>query len=287
MTRILKGAEVASAIYTQLTDRVAALQARGVVPCLAIVRVGARDDDVAYESSVAKRCESLGVRALRVTLPGDASQSALLKAIDKINRDASVHACLPLRPLPARFDDAAVRNALSPEKDADGMTDASLLSTFIGAGTGYPPCTPRACMELLSYYGVPLSGRRAVVVGRSLVVGKPLAMMLLAENATVTVCHSKTERLPAICREANVLVVAVGRAGVVKADCFASGQTVIDVGFHMDADGRPFGDVDCGAAESLVDAISPVPGGVGAVTTAVLVRHVVMAAEAGLLGARG
>ena len=188
-------------------------------------------------------------------------------------------AALLFRPLPRQFDDRTVRAALAPEKDIDGITDGSLAGVFTNTAIGYPPCTAQACLEILKYYSIPLSGRRAVVVGRSLVVGKPAAMMLDRENATVTICNSRTQDLPALCREADVLVVAMGRMGAIGGDCLRAGQVVVDVGIHVNEEGRLCGDVRFAEAEPVVDAITPVPGGVGTVTTSVLVGHVVEAAE--------
>ncbi len=168
---------------------------------------------------------------------------------------------------------------LWPRKDIDGITDGSLAGVFTNTAIGYPPCTAQACLEILKYYSIPLSGRRAVVVGRSLVVGKPAAMMLDRENATVTICNSRTQDLPALCREADVLVVAMGRVGAIGGDCLRAGQVVVDVGIHVNEEGRLCGDVRFAEAEPVVDAITPVPGGVGTVTTSVLVGHVVEAAE--------
>ena len=193
--------------------------------------------------------------------------------IAEINAEDAIHGCLLFRPLPKQFDDRTVRAALAPEKDIDGITDGSLAGVFTNTDLGYAPCTAQACLEILKYYGIPLSGRRAVVVGRSLVVGKPAAMMLDRENATVTICNSRTRDLPALCREADVVVVAMGKMGAVGADCLREGQTVVDVGIHVNEEGKLCGDVKFAEAESIVDAITPVPGGVGTVTTSVLVGH--------------
>ena len=202
-----------------------------------------------------------------------------LRVIAGINADAAIHGCLLFRPLPRQFDDRTVRAALAPEKDIDGITDGSLAGVFTNTALGYPPCTAQACLEILKFYGIPLSGRRAVVVGRSLVVGKPAAMMLDRENATVTLCNSRTRDLPEVCREADIVVVAMGKAGAVGAEHLREGQVVVDVGIHVNEEGKLCGDVQFAAAEPVVDAITPVPGGVGAVTTSVLIGHVVEAAE--------
>ena len=279
MAKLLKGAEVTASLHEGIVTRVATLLDKGVTPCLAIVRVGERGDDIAYENGASKRCEKLGVAVRKFQLPEMASQDELIAVIEGINADSAIHGCLLFRPLPKSFDDELVRNSLVPEKDVDGITDGSLAGVFAGTGKGFPPCTPSACMEILSHYGIELSGRRAVVIGRSLVVGKPAAMMLLQRNATVTVCHTKTTDMPAICRDADVLIVAAGRAGVIGKDYCSPGQTVIDVGINVDSDGKLCGDVNLAEAEPIVSAITPVPGGVGTVTTTVLVQHVVEAAE--------
>ena len=280
MSVILKGAPVVAAMNEANAARCAALREKGVVPTLAVVRVGAREDDLSYEKGVMARCAKVGVEVKQFLLPADAAQEELLGVIACINADPSIHGCLLFRPLPRQFDDRTVRAALAPEKDIDGITDGSLAGVFTNTALGYPPCTAQACLEILKYYNVPLSGKRAVVVGRSLVVGKPAAMMLDRENATVTLCNSRTRDLPALCREADVLVVAMGRRGAIGADCLREGQVVVDVGIHVNEEGKLCGDVRFDEAEPIVEAITPVPGGVGTVTTSVLVGHVVDAASA-------
>ena len=279
MAQILKGAPVVAAMNEANAARCAALKEKGITPTLAVVRVGAREDDLSYERGVMTRCGKVGVEVKQYLLPADAAQDDLLKVIAQINADPSIHGCLLFRPLPRQFDDRTVRAALAPKKDIDGITDGSLAGVFTNTAIGYPPCTAQACLEILKYYSIPLSGRRAVVVGRSLVVGKPAAMMLDRENATVTICNSRTQDLPALCREADVLVVAMGRMGAIGGDCLRAGQVVVDVGIHVNEEGRLCGDVRFAEAEPVVDAITPVPGGVGTVTTSVLVGHVVEAAE--------
>ena len=279
MSVILKGAPVVAAMNEANAARCAALRENGVIPTLAVVRVGAREDDLSYEKGVMARCAKVGVEVKQFLLPADAAQEELLGVIACINADPSIHGCLLFRPLPRQFDDRTVRAALAPEKDIDGITDGSLAGVFTNTALGYPPCTAQACLEILKFYGTPLSGRRAVVVGRSLVVGKPAAMMLDRENATVTLCNSRTRDLPEVCREANIVVVAMGKAGAVGAEHLREGQVVVDVGIHVNEEGKLCGDVRFGEAEPLVEAITPVPGGVGTVTTSVLVSHVVEAAE--------
>ena len=278
MALLLKGGEAAAAMNEKTAARVAALTAAGVVPTLAVVRMGAREDDLSYERGVMNRCAKLGIQVKHCLLEADASQDQLLEVIRDINRDSSIHGCLLFRPLPAQINDKAVREALAPEKDVDGITDASLAGVFTGSGVGYAPCTAQACVEILDHYGIPLEGKRVTVVGRSLVVGKPAAMLLDRKNATVTICNSRTRNLPEICRQADVLVVAMGKRGAIGGDCVAPGQTVVDVGIHTDENGKLCGDVRFAEAEPVVAAITPVPGGVGAMTTSVLAAHVVEAA---------
>lgn len=279
MAQILKGAPVVEAMNEAISREAAALKEKGCEPTLAIVRVGEREDDIAYERGATKRCEKVGVGVRNVLLPGDISQDALIAEIEALNKDDKVHGVLLFRPLPKHINDDAVRNSLAPEKDVDGITDLSLAGVFANTDTGYAPCTPQACMEILEHYGVELKGKKATVVGRSLVVGKPAAMMLLARHATVTVCHTRTLDMPGTCREAEVLIVSAGRAGIVDKNYLAPGQIVIDVGINVNEDGSLCGDVNFADAESIVEAVTPVPGGVGTVTTSVLVKHVVQAAK--------
>ena len=279
MAEILKGAPVVAVLNEEMAREVESLKSIGIVPTLAIVRVGEREDDIAYERGAMKRCEKVGVEVKQVLLPGDCSEGALIAALQDLNNDDKVHGVLLFRPLPKYMDDDRVRNTLSPEKDIDGITDLSLAGVFAGTDTGYAPCTAQACMEILDYYGIDPKGKKAVVVGRSLVVGKPVAMMLIAKHATVTVCHTRTLDMPSVCREGEILIVSAGRPKIVDKSYLAPGQTVIDVGINVLEDGRMCGDVDFEAAEGIVGAITPVPGGVGTVTTSVLVKHVVQAAK--------
>ncbi len=274
----LKGAPVAAAINARAQEELNALTARGIPPTLAIVRVGAREDDLAYEKGATKRCETVGVAVRHETLPEDISQEVLMDKIHALNSDPSVHGVLVLLPLPKQLDGEAVRRALVSEKDVDGITDGSLAGVFTGSGRGFSPCTAQACIEILDHYGIDCKGKRAVVIGRSLVVGKPVSILLLNKHATVTVCHTRTVDLPAVARSAELLIVAAGKANAVGAEHLSSGQTVIDVGINFN-DGTMCGDVDFATAKPLVSALTPVPGGVGTVTTSVLVSHVVEAAR--------
>lgn len=278
MATLLTGKEVVKNLNEHVIEQVKTLKSQGVNPTLAILRLGERQDDLAYERSAMLRAEKLGVEVQRIMLPSDCTQEDLLGAIRKINDDDTIHGCLMLRPLPAGLDEHMACEALRPEKDIDCITSGSLARVFTGKGAGYPPCTAEACLEILDYYHFELSGRKAVVVGRSLVIGKPAAMLLLERNATVTICHTRTRDLAQECKKADVLIVAAGKTGAVDGSCVSQGQTVIDVGIHVSEDGTMCGDVDFQSVEPLVGAITPVPGGVGTVTSSVLMRHVVQAA---------
>ena len=286
MAMILDGKAVAAKLNETLRAEAESLRQTGVFPRLAIVRVGERPDDLAYERGAMKRCEAVGVDTLNFALPEGAPEKELLAVIDQINNDDGVHGCLLLQPLPKHMDERAIRQALNPAKDVDGITAASLFSVVAGGGPGFPPCTPTACLEVLDHYNIDLAGKRAVVIGRSLVVGKPAAMLLLQRNATVTICHTKTRDIPALCRQADILIVAAGRAGMIGRDYFAPGQVVIDVGININEQGKLCGDVNFDEAQSIVSAITPVPGGVGAITTSVLAGHVLQAARVGEFGKR-
>lgn len=279
MAELFKGAPVSAALSERIRADVQALGARGVMPRLAIVRAGASPDDLAYERGASKRAAALGVETETVALPLDVTQERLLDELARLNAAPEVHGILLLRPLPAHIDETAACNAILPDKDVDGVTNASLAAVFTGAPHGFAPCTAAACIALLDHYGVELAGKRAVVVGRSLVVGRPLAMLLLHRNATVTLCHTRTRDLAAVCREADILVAAAGREGVVGAAHVSAGQVVLDVGIHVREDGTLCGDVAFDEVEPVVAAVTPVPGGVGSVTTAVLLRHVAQAAR--------
>lgn len=278
MANLLKGAPVSAALKNKLIAQCETLAAQDIVPTLAIVRVGERPDDISYENSAVKRIESIGAAVQKTILPADASESDLNKVLLALNDDNAVHGVLLLRPLPKTMDENRLRNVLCPAKDLDGITDLSLAGVFTGQPTGHPPCTAQACMEILQHYAIDLKGKQAVVVGRSLVVGKPLAMMLLAQHATVTVCHTRTQNLPQLCREADIIIACAGSRAMISAQHVKPGQVVLDVGIHVDEAGNLCGDVDFTAVEPIVEAITPVPGGVGGVTTSVLAKHLVLAA---------
>lgn len=276
----LKGKPVVDRMAQDMSARIEVLRQEGIVPTLALVRVGARPDDLSYERTAVKRAESLGIAVKPYVLDEFAPQAALQATLQSINYDKTVHGCLMFRPLPSFIDEKAMCNTLAPAKDVDGISLASLASVFTDASDGFPPCTAAACVEMLDHYDVPLVGKHVVVVGRSLVVGKPVSMMLLRRNASVTICHSRTENLPAICREADIVICATGRARAYGAEFFSPGQTVLDVGINFDTHGKLCGDVNFDEVEPIVGAITPVPGGIGTVTTSVTMAHTVAAAEA-------
>ena len=279
MAQILYGAPVAAAINEKTSARAAALRARGVVPCLAMLRLGEDGGSISYERAAAKRCAALGIDTRCFALPESSTQAELLALIDQINQDKAIHGCLLMLPLPAHLDEYAVCHALRAEKDVDSVTPASMSYVFSGLGRGFAACTAEACLKVLDHYHVELAGARVAVIGRSLSVGRPLSMLLQGRNATVTVCHTGTRDLAAVCREQDIVISAAGRAGLIGPEALRAGQTVLDVGTSVGADGKLRGDLRFEEAEPVVRAITPVPGGVGAVTSAVLAEHVVLAAE--------
>jgi methylenetetrahydrofolate dehydrogenase (NADP+)/methenyltetrahydrofolate cyclohydrolase len=278
MAILLKGSEAAGAIKERITSGISQLSKMGVVPGLGIVRVGEKPDDIAYERSALKKCAGLGIESKVVALPESAGTADLIDVIEQLNGDRNVHGILILRPLPDNIDIKRIKTVISPQKDIDCLNPVNIAMLFEGDRDGFSPCTPKAVMEIIDDNGIDLTGKRVTIVGRSMVVGKPLSMMMLNRNATVTICHTKTKNLPEVCKEADILVAAAGKAKMVTADFVSEGQIVIDVGINTDRDGNLCGDVDFVSVEPVVGAITPVPGGVGAVTTSVLAEHVVKAA---------
>jgi methylenetetrahydrofolate dehydrogenase (NADP+)/methenyltetrahydrofolate cyclohydrolase len=266
-----------------LLPRVETLRQHGVVPTLAILRVGNRPDDISYERTAIKRAESLNIDVRVVEFPENVSNEELEKGIQQVNENNEIHGCLMFRPLPEFLDEKALCDMLAPHKDVDGISTAALAGVFTDDPDSLPPSTAEACIKVLNHYGVSLAGKHVVVVGRSLVIGKPVSMMLLHHNASVTICHSKTENLAAITSAADIVICATGRARAFGAECFSAGQAVLDVGINFDAEGKMCGDVDFEAVEPLVAAITPVPGGIGSVTTSCTMEHTVAAAEKSLL----
>ena len=288
MAKRLLGKEVNEALVASLQARTAALKEKGIVPTLGIIRLGENPSDLSYEKGATKRAEEVGVTVKNYILPETATKEEVLAVIDEVNADASVHGVLMFRPLPKHLkaDQDEICNRLAPCKDVDSMTHMSNAGVFEGQALGYAPCTPAACMEILDYYGIDCKGKTAVVIGRSLVVGKPAAMMLMAKNATVTICHTKTVNTAEICKNADIIVSAAGVLNSLTADYVRPGQVVIDVSMNWNPEkitakgkGGMSGDAVFEEVEPIVEAITPVPGGVGAVTTSVLMKHVVEAAE--------
>jgi len=278
MAEVLKGMTVANAMKERLTAENTALIAAGVTPCLAIVRVGERPDDLAYERGALKRFEGLGIAVRVMVFPEDVGQDEFESEFEKINGDGSVHGILLFRPLPKTLNEEDIIKKIDPAKDMDCMCETNIAKVFAGDESGYAPCTPEGVVELLKYFEVPLKGSKVTLVGRSMVVGKPLAMLLLKEHATVTICHTRTADLAAECRAADILIAAAGAAKMIKAEHVKEGTVVIDVGINVDEDGNLCGDVDFDAVEPLASKITPVPGGVGSVTTSILAMHVLRAA---------
>ena len=287
MAKQLLGKEVTAALNAKLQARAEALKEKGVTPKLAIIRCGEDPSDLSYENGATKRAELIGVAVEKFVLPADVTKEALIAQIEAVNRDDSIHGVLMFRPLPKHLkaDQTEICNKLDPRKDVDCMTDLSNAGVFEGrSDLGFAPCTPQACMEILDYYGIDCKGKNAVVIGRSLVVGKPAAMMLMGKNATVTVCHTRTVDTASIARSADILVSSAGVLGSLTKDFVRPGQIVIDVSINWDPakkDGKGgiAGDAVFEEVEPIVEAITPVPGGVGSVTTSVLIGHVVEAAE--------
>jgi methylenetetrahydrofolate dehydrogenase (NADP+)/methenyltetrahydrofolate cyclohydrolase len=281
MAERLKGKPVADAMKEDLVRRVETLKAKGITPKIGIIRVGANPDDLFYEGGIKKTSDGIGISYEIFEHPEDISQEQFEKAVLSVGADSSIHGILMFAPLPKHLDEKKIRSLIPVGKDVDCMTLGSAGKVFADDQTGFPPCTPTACMEMLKFYDIPLKGKKVTVVGRSMVVGKPVAMLLLREHATVTICHSRTENLDQVCAAADILVAAVGRAKMIGRSYVKPGQIVIDVGINADPDkpGKYCGDVDFDAVEPVVDRISPVPGGVGSVTTIVLCKHTVMACE--------
>lgn len=279
MATLLKGIEVVNGMKENLSSRVLKLKSEGKSPCLGIVRIGERGDDLSYEKGAVKRCESVGLECKVFSFPVDISNDDFIDEFKKINDDDSVHGILVFRPMPKHIDEEKVKSLIRPEKDMDCMSPVNIAKVFAGDGSGYAPCTPQAVIELLKHFEIPLKGKRVTVVGRSMVVGKPLSMLLLKEHATVTICHTKTEDLEGECGKAEILIAAAGVPKMIKASFVNEGAVVIDVGINVDANGNLCGDVDFEGAESAAGSITPVPGGVGTVTTSVLAMHVIDACE--------
>lgn len=273
----LRGKLAADKITDAVIEKVKVLNDNSIQPKLAIVRVGARGDDLAYERGIYKRFEKANALVETFELPEDVTQDDLEKKICELDGNDSIHGILMFRPLPRHLDENKARNMVSAIKDVDCMSDNNFAHVFASDGIGYPPCTPQAVIEIAHAYDIPLAGKNIALIGRSMVVGKPLAMLLIKENATVTVCHTKTQNLAKICKEADIICAAAGCAKMIGKEHIGSKQIIFDVGINV-VDDNLCGDVDYENVKDLVEGITPVPGGVGAVTTSVLLKHVVNSA---------
>ena len=277
--QIIKGKPVADKISENLIKEVNDLSKEGIIPKLAIVRVGARPDDLAYERGALKRCQTIGIETEVIELEENITKEEYIKSVHKLNEDEKVNGILTFRPLPKHLNEDVIKYEIDPNKDIDCFNPINISKILENDKSGYPPCTPTAVVEILKYYDVDLSGANIVVLGRSMVVGKPVSMLLLNENATVTICHSRTKNLPEITSNADILVAAVGKANMVKEEYIKDGAIVIDVGINVDDQGNLCGDVDTNNVLDKVSMITPVPGGVGSVTTSILASHVVKACK--------
>ncbi|MCR3957035.1 MAG: bifunctional 5,10-methylenetetrahydrofolate dehydrogenase/5,10-methenyltetrahydrofolate cyclohydrolase [Gudongella sp.] len=279
MTEILKGSVVAASIKEDMSTRIAALKEKGIIPTLGIIRLGNNPGDVSYEKSIIKACEKMDIQANVYERESSMTTEELVTLMEDLNSSSEISGILLFRPLPKHIDEEVIRSAISPDKDVDCMHPLNLEKIFEGNMTGFAPCTPKAAMEILIYNDINLEGSKVAVVNRSMVVGKPLVMMLLEKNATVTICHSRTKELSEITRDADIVVTALGKPKYFGEEFFNPDSIVIDVGVGMTEDGKLSGDVDYDNVSEKVSMITPVPGGVGSVTTTILLNQVVLAAE--------
>jgi methylenetetrahydrofolate dehydrogenase (NADP+)/methenyltetrahydrofolate cyclohydrolase len=279
MGKFLKGKVVADSIAESVKREAEELKKKGITPKLKIVRVGERKDDIAYEVAAIKRMDAVNIETEVLKLPADIEQEKFIHELKNVVNDNSVHGILVFRPLPEQIDEDIVKFVIPPEKDVDCFNPVNVAKLLEGDPTGFPPCTPEAALEILKYYKIELKGKEAVVVGRSMVVGKPISMLLLKENATVTICHSKTNNLPEVAKRADILVAAIGKSRMITGEYVKEGASVIDVGINVDKDGKITGDVNTEDCMEKAAYITPVPSGVGAVTTAVLAKHVIKACK--------
>ncbi|MFV0363828.1 MAG: bifunctional 5,10-methylenetetrahydrofolate dehydrogenase/5,10-methenyltetrahydrofolate cyclohydrolase [Suipraeoptans sp.] len=275
MSELLKGAEVVEALKAELSEQSEQLIKKGIIPRMEILRVGERPDDLYYERSAIKRMESVNIQCHVTILPMDVNQELLVKTFRDINDNPKIHGILLFRPLPEHLDETPLKEIINPYKDIDSMSPINAAKVFIGDESGYAPCTPEAVIDILDYYNIELEGKNVVVIGRSMVVGKPLSMLLVKRNATVTICHTRTKNLAKVCSEADILIAAAGKAKMISRDMVGVNSIVIDVGINVDDDGKLCGDVDFDDVQDKVRYISPVPGGVGGVTSMVLAKHVI------------
>lgn len=279
MMKLLKGNEVSKGVKLQITKEIKELEEMGKFPQLGIIRVGNDPSDISYERSIIKNCDSLGIKTKIVELDGKIDTDGLIKEMEELNNDNLISGILVFRPLPNHIDDERVRVSINPLKDVDCMHPLNLEKIFEGDITGFAPCTPKAAMEILLYNDIPLEGKNVVVINRSMVVGKPLAMMLLEKNATVTICHSRSKNLPELTKNADIVMTGLGKAKLLDDKYFNEDSIVIDIGVSLDNNGKISGDIDMDKVDDKISMITPVPGGVGSVTTSILLKQVVDACK--------
>lgn len=278
MAQIIDGKLISQQIKDELKEKVTALKAEGKEICLAVIQVGNDPASTVYVGNKKRACEYIGIKSLAYEVPEETTEDELLDIIDKLNKDDSVHGILVQLPVPKHINEEKIINAISPSKDVDGFHPASVGALSIGQ-KGFVSCTPAGVIQLLKRSNIEISGKECVVIGRSNIVGKPMSMLLLRENGTVTICHSRTKNLKEVCKRADILVVAIGKPRMIDASYVKAGATVIDVGIHRDENNKLCGDVDYASVEPIAGAITPVPGGVGPMTIAMLMNNCV---EAGL-----
>ncbi|BAQ13176.1 bifunctional 5,10-methylene-tetrahydrofolate dehydrogenase/5,10-methylene-tetrahydrofolate cyclohydrolase [Clostridium botulinum] len=279
MAKILYGNEVALKIKEDLNLRIDKLKEKNIIPKLAILRMGNKPDDIAYERSIIKSCEKLNIETKVEELNEDILEEDFLKLMESLNNEKEIHGILVFRPYPKHLNENIINSSIALNKDVDCMHPLNLERIFEGDLNGFMPCTPEAVIEILKYYDIDLKGKNIVIINRSMVVGKPLSMMVLSHNATITICHSKTIDLPSITKKADIVVTAIGKAKLIKEEYFNEDSIVMDVSINVDENGKLCGDVDFENVKEKVGAITPVPKGVGSVTTTLLLKHIVDAAE--------
>ena len=269
--KLLKGIEVSNKIKEDIQKRLQTDK----IPTLAIVRVGERPDDISYEKGATKKLTDFGLEVKSFCYPENITDEEFKQSLKEINDDKSINGILLLRPLPKHIDESAIERMIDPKKDLDGISPINIAKIMMGDKSGFAPCTAQAVVELLKFYNISIKGKNVVIIGRSLVIGKPLSMLMLSEDATVTICHSKTENLKEVTKQADILVAAIGKARLIDSSYVKKDAIVIDVGINVDSDGRLCGDVDTSDLENVAGMATPVPGGIGSVTTAVLAKHLV------------
>lgn len=279
MAKKLKGKEVVQKVKIDMKKEIIALDRKGVVPTLAIVRLGENPDDIAYENSIIRNCEEVGIAGKVYQRDLSISTEELISIIRGLNEDNQTHGILVFRPLPKHIDEDIIAKTISPLKDVDCMNPLNLEKIFEGNMEGFAPCTPKAALMIMEYYNIPLEGAHVGIINRSMVVGRPLSMMLLGKNSTVTICHSKTKNLKELTSKLDIVVTALGRPKYIDDKYFNEESVVVDVGISFDEDGKMSGDVDFENVSKKVKAITPVPGGVGSLTTSILLNHVILAAK--------